>query len=387
MAPVRNEIFMNFRFLGRRFSTIPARSVQNPPAAPIPFYKFPLLWYDHETTTPQKGGSAMAELLLPGEIVSMTARAANRMVAGGNGDAALLYLHLLARGGKLDAAAARKALHWDEARLEEGWKALVSLGLADGEAGPAQAAPPPEAPPGPPDYTAADITRELEDKTSTFPGLVNEVQRRLGKILSTADLKSLYTLYDYLALPAEVICLLVSWCVEEFARKYGPGRKPRMSQIQKEGFVWHRLGVDTAQAAEEHLKKQALYRSREGEILRLLDLPPRPLVEKERKKVAAWTDMGFPDAVLRLAYEKTVYKKQKMDWDYMNGILLGWHRKNLHTLAEIEAGDSPRRSTAQPAQPPMQAHPAKPGEAEQRVREDLERMREFLRREREKEGG
>ena len=216
---------------------------------------------------------------------------------------------------------------------------------------------------------------------------MNEVQRRLGKILSTADLKSLYTLYDYLALPAEVICLLVSWCVEEFARKYGPGRKPRMSQIQKEGFVWHRLGVDTAQAAEEHLKKQALYRSREGEILRLLDLPPRPLVEKERKKVAAWTDMGFPDAVLRLAYEKTVYRKQKMDWDYMNGILLGWHRNNLHTPAEIEAGDSPRRSTAQPAQPPMQAHPARPGEAEQRVREDLERMREFLRREREKEGG
>ena len=55
----------------------------------------------------------MAELLLPGEIVSMTARAANRLVAGGNGDAALLYLHLLGRGGQLDAAAARKALHWD----------------------------------------------------------------------------------------------------------------------------------------------------------------------------------------------------------------------------------------------------------------------------------
>lgn len=120
------------------------------------------------------------------------------------------------------------------------------------------------------------------------------MQRRLGKILSTSDLKSLYTLYDYLALPAEVICLLVSWCVEEFQRKYGPGRKPRMSQIQKEGFVWRRLGVDTAQAAEAHLKKQALYRSREGEILRLLDQPPRPLVEKERKKVAAWTDMALP---------------------------------------------------------------------------------------------
>ena len=190
---------------------------------------------------------------------------------------------------------------------------------------------------------------------------MNEVQRRLGKILSTADLKSLYTLYDYLALPAEVICLLVSWCVEEFARKYGPGRKPRMSQIQKEGFVWQRLGVDTAQAAEAHLKKQALYRTREGEILRLLDLPPRPLVEKERKKVAAWTDMGFDDAVLRLAYEKTVYKKQKMDWDYMNGILLRLAQEEpAHPGGDRGGGRPPPEHG--PARPPCRpTRPARGG--------------------------
>ena len=325
-----------------------------------------------------------ANLFLPGGVVAMPAEAADRLIASGSSDAALLYLYLLRKNGAASLEEAGNALRWDGGRLTAAWDVLSGKGLAPAMP---QAAPPQPLQEEPPEYTAEDIARELDNQNSPFPALVGEVQRRLGKILSTADLKTLYTLYDFLALPAEVICLLVSWCVEEFARKYGPGRKPRMSQIQKEGFVWHRLGVDTAQAAEEHLKKQALYRSREGEILRLLDLPPRPLVEKERKKVAAWTDMGFPDAVLRLAYEKTVYKKQKMDWDYMNGILLGWHRKNLHTLAEIEAGDSPRRSTAQPAQPPMQAHPAKPGEAEQRVREDLERMREFLRREREKEGG
>ena len=322
----------------------------------------------------------MAELLLPGDILSMTARAADRLLSAGNGDAALLYLWLLRHGGILAGEAARKGLKWDGQRLEEALAALVRLGLADGTVQPAPAAPAPPA--GPTEYTAADITRELEDCASSFPGLVNEVQRRLGKILSTSDLKSLYTLYDYLALPAEVICLLVSWCVEEFEHKYGPGRRPRMSQIQKEGFVWRRLGVDTAQAAEEHLKRQALYRTRAGEILRLLDLPPRPLVEKEKKKVAAWTDMGFSDEVLRLAYEKTVYKKQKMDWDYMNGILCGWHKKNLHTLAEIEAGDRQYR----PASPAMQSHPAAPGEADQRVREDLERMRAFLRRQKETGG-
>ena len=229
----------------------------------------------------------------------------------------------------------------------------------------------------------ADIARELDDQNSPCPALVGEVQRRLGKILSTTDLKTLYTLYDFLALPAEVICLLVSWCVEEFQRKYGPGRVPSMSQVQKEGFLWKRQGADTLEAAEQHLKRLATLRTREGEILRLLDQKPRPLVEKERKKIAAWTDMGFGDEALRLAYEKTVYKKQGMDWDYMNGILCLWHKKNLHTLAEIEAGDRPRPVRAGAAEP---GRSAAPGEADARVREDLERMRAFMKKQRE-EGG
>ena len=315
----------------------------------------------------------MSKLLLPGDILAMDRRAADRLIAADSGDGALLYLWLLGHGGELVPSAARKALKWDDIRLDQAVAALKTIGLSDGSA--REEAPPPAAPDGPPEYTAADITRELEQQDSSFPGLVNEVQRRLGKILSTADLKILYTLYDYLALPAEVICLLVSWCVEEFERKYGAGRRPRMSTVQKEGFAWKRLGVDTVQAAEAHLKRQELYRTREGEVLRLLDIPPRPLVEGERKKVAAWTDMGFEDAALRLAYEKTVYKKQKMDWDYMNGILARWHRANLHTLAEIEGADKPPRNA-----PAMQDQPNQPGEADRRVREDLERMRAFMRK-------
>lgn len=315
----------------------------------------------------------MSKLLLPGDILAMDRRAADRLIAAGSGDGALLYLWLLGHGGDLVPSAARKALKWDDIRLDQAVAALKTIGLSDGSA--REEAPPPAVPDGPPEYTAADITRELEQQDSSFPGLVNEVQRRLGKILSTADLKILYTLYDYLALPAEVICLLVSWCMEEFGRKYGAGRRPRMSTVQKEGFAWKRLGVDTVQAAEAHLKRQELYRTREGEVLRLLDIPPRPLVEGERKKVAAWTDMGFEDAALRLAYEKTVYKKQKMDWDYMNGILARWHRANLHTLAEIEGADKPPRNA-----PAMQDQPNQPGEADRRVREDLERMRAFMRK-------
>ena len=171
------------------------------------------------------------QVLPPGGVVSMTAAAADRLVKGGSGDAALLYLHLLRRGGLFEAEAARKALGWTDARVQEAYRALAGLGLAraDADLSPAPAPPEPE---GPPDYAAADIAQELEGG-GIFPHLVRELERRLGKVLSPSDLKMLYTMYDFLALPAEVILLLTTWCTEEAQRKYGPGRKPRMSQLRR----------------------------------------------------------------------------------------------------------------------------------------------------------
>ena len=94
-------------------------------------------------------------------------------------------------------------------------------------------------------------------------------------------------------LPGEVILMLVTWCIEETERKYGPGRRPFLSQVRKEGFAWSRQGIDTVEAAEAHLKKPAQLRTREREVLRLLDIPARPLVERERTYIAAWQDMAL----------------------------------------------------------------------------------------------
>ncbi len=123
----------------------------------------------------------------------------------------------------------------------------------------AEAARRPPAPPcsggAAPEYTTQDVTAALKEAGSTFSALADEVERRLGKRLSANDLKILLTLYDHLALPGEVILMLVTWCIEETERKYGPGRRPFLSQLRKEGFAWSRQGIDTVEAAEAHLKK------------------------------------------------------------------------------------------------------------------------------------
>ena len=176
--------------------------------------------------------------------------------------------------------------------------------------------------------------------------------------------------------------MLVGWCSDEMARKYRSGKRPSMSYISRQGFAWARRGIDTMERAEEYLQRLARLHSREEEVLRLLDIPPRPLVEREKSYIAAWDEMGFDDETLRMAYEKTVLKKQSMDWGYMNGILRRWHQKGLHTAAAIQAGDRDPRPVRAGGGP----QPPQPAAQEQQAREDMDRMRRLMEQMKREEG-
>lgn len=313
-------------------------------------------------------------VLVPDGILSMTGDAADRLLKQGDGDAALLYLFLL----RHDRLPVRE---WPEQRLASAREVLYKLGLLTREAAEAPLAPPAaEGEELPPEYTGEDLVRQLENDPS-FPHLVREVERRLGRKLTAADLKSLLTVYDHLALPAEVVLLLVNWCVEECERKYGAGRRPRLSQIRKEAFVWRRLGVDTVEAADAYVRKRSALAVRQVELFRLLDLPPRPPVEREQAYLEAWDAMGFEDGAIRLAYERTVLKKQGLNWAYMNSILKNWHAKGLHTVAAIETGDRPARRAGVPGA--MPGTPPRP-EQDERAKASMARLRRLM--EQEKKG-
>lgn len=286
----------------------------------------------------------MAELIL-GQVVSLSGDAADQLIARGDGDAAMLCLALLRHS---DTERARKALRWSGERTEKAWSVLKELGLVAQET-----APTPEKavlePEGPPDYLRADIMVAMQE--GTFQSLYHAVERRLGKKLSDSDLKMLYEIYDFLGLPVEVILILLTRCVEEYQWRYGEGRMPKMPLVKKTAYAWHRMGIDTAEAAEEYLKKQDALQKREREIFPLLDITSRLPVAREREYVETWIGMGFPNDAIRLAYERTVMQKGSLNWPYMNSILKSWHGSGLHTVQEIQAGDTGRdRKKKDPAE-------------------------------------
>ena len=149
--------------------------------------------------------------------------------------------------------------------------------------------------------------------------------------------------------------------------------------------IWSKEGIDTAPRAEEYLQRLMSRRTREGEIIQLLDLPRRPLVEREQKYISGWVDMGFDNEALRLAYEKTVMgtASKSMDWRYMNKILLRWHEKGLHTVAQIQTGDHAGAQTGR-----GNAAPISPAQGPDRqAQKDMEYIRRLMQEMTQEQGG
>ena len=287
----------------------------------------------------------------PDEPVILSAQAAKRLLERGDGDAALLYLALLRRRGDAPPRSLAGELRWDRGRVEAAEAVLRDLGLI------ASQAPPAEPADEPPSYRQEEVAGRLEE-SGDFRALADEVERKLGKRLTTADLSALLGLYDYLGLPADVIYLLVCHCAERTAVRFGPGRKPTLRQIEREGYAWARRGVDTQEAAARYLRD---YHRRQGALpgfMRALQLGDRPPAAGEEKYLLQWLEWGFSPGAARLPCDKTVLKCHEFKWSYCNGILRRWHEAGLHTVEEIEAGD--KRSKPAPSTG-AQAAPGKAG--------------------------
>jgi len=266
--------------------------------------------------------------------LSVPAADADALLALGDGECALLYLHVLRVGGTLTPALAARELGRTEEEILAAAKRLERAGLWSAEA---------DRPlPGPeelPEYSPGEIVRRTREDRA-FQGLLTETQRVLGHSLSGADLKTLFGIYDRLGMPPEVVMLLINHCAAALRRRYGEGRLPSMRAIEKEAFRWADREILTLEQAEEYVA--ALDRmERESERVRqALQLTGRELTPTERKYLESWLAMGFGADALALAYDRTVVSTGKLSWAYMNKIVQSWYEKQLFTPEDIEKGDA-----------------------------------------------
>lgn len=276
---------------------------------------------------------------LPG--LSLPRGDADKLLDAADGTCALLYIYLLRTEGPLSPSVAARALRRTEKEIENAAERLRALGLINaGEQEAARGRPVPLPPPDElPEYTSEEIARKTGEDPA-FRGLVAETQRVLGRLLSGAELRILFGIYDHLGLPADVAHLLVNHCAETARERWGEGRVPTLRAIEKEAYIWANREILTMEQAEAHLHALAERKETGARLRKILQISGREPSPTERRYMESWLDLGFSPEALAIAYDRTVVGTGRLTWRYMDSIVQRWHAKGLHSPAEIERGDA-----------------------------------------------
>lgn len=284
----------------------------------------------------------------------LSTEAAARLLNAGNPLASHLYIWLISGRGyeeflKLPAIGGIKA--------REAMAQLKELGLIEGKAD-AFISEIEDLP----DYSTEEIA-EGSDGDPMFKVVLHEAQNTLGRMLSRADLKVLYGIYDYLGLPAEVIIELIHYCLTEYRRKYGENKVPGLRYIEKEAYIWARNELFTLELAASYIKAMDQKREKHEIVKRSFGIHGRELSAGEKRYIDAWLADGFSLELIMLAYDRTVTSTGKLQWSYLNGILKNWKTQGLNNIDEINAQDLKRKASAK------KAPSAKPNNSKDEMRE------------------
>jgi len=250
-----------------------------------------------------------------------------KLLGAASGDAAILYLYL--HSGN-DPQLAMEALHLTESRFACAMGTLRQLGLWQQEQQRVLSGERPS-------YTERDVISAM-DSDRDFKSIYGEVQRILGRVLNTEELKIILSFQRYLGMTPEVICLLINYCKER-SRQKGSLRNPSLRTIEKEAYAWAERGIDTMEEAAAFILSQNQRDSQLGQLMQVLQIHGRKLTATEEKYACQWLEMGFQPDAIAIAYDRTRVNIGNLNWSYMNKILTRWHQEGIHTAEEVEDKD------------------------------------------------
>ena len=249
----------------------------------------------------------MTSVLLPeGELRVARCDMLDKLIAVGDGDAALLYLYILRHGGT-DGSAAARALRLSADRYERAAFTLNNL-IAPTEKTKAATDKSAEAP----RYTGDELRRaRLDDQT--FSGLCDAIE-----------------LLSYLKSEKGTV---------------------RTTDLRREANQWADMGIVTAQAAQQYLTRRADEKPLSEAIYRALGADTEQPAPKEQRVCRFALAHGFPADAVELAVHRTGQKQGHKSLDYTLGILRRWDNAGVHTVSEITALEPETRTSAVSAVP------------------------------------
>ena len=181
----------------------------------------------------------------------------------------------------------------------------------------------------PPKYNPIELEMYKNDYEE-IGNLFEFAEKALGKMLSDTELSTLYSFYDWLRLPVDLIKYLLEYCASNGHR--------RMKYIETVAIDWVENNVTTIDMAEAHLN---LFNKDYRDILKAMGQSGRNPAPKEIEFMDKWIKTWeMPMELIVEACGMTMLKAGKSSFKYADTIIEGWFNAGAKTLDEVKKLES-----------------------------------------------
>lgn len=177
-------------------------------------------------------------------------------------------------------------------------------------------------------YTEQEMVQAMENNEE-LKFLYSFAQQKLGNIIPPSDVNILFSLYDWLKLPVEVIVMLFEYCTDK--------GKLNMRYIESTALRWVEQGLRTTEQVDEYCRREEEQKKKYAQFQRMTGISGRTLSQSEKKYIDTWTEqLRFSMEMILLAYEQTVMNTGQISMPYMNKILTSWHKEGISSPAGVQ---------------------------------------------------
>ncbi len=178
-----------------------------------------------------------------------------------------------------------------------------------------------------PNYSPEELSIYM--KNPEISQLFKIAERYLGRMLNHNDLKVLYSLYDWLRLPVDVIELLLEHCISNNHRS--------IRYIEKVAITWAEEGINSLEKAKLRIK---VFNEDYRKIMKTFGLNRAP-APFEIELMNKWIkELNTPIEIILEACERTIAQIQEPSFKYANSIINNWNKNGVKSLEDIKVLDA-----------------------------------------------
>ncbi len=159
--------------------------------------------------------------------------------------------------------------------------------------------------------------------------LFKEAQSILGKTVGYDGQSTLIMMHDSYGLPVEVILMAIQYSMSK--------GKSGFAAISRIGRQWSENEIDTLEAAMEYIESHNIVDETWDKLRRMTEITNKNPTAKQQRFLNCWVkEYGYNADMIYFAYEEAVDNTGKINFDYMDKVLLNWHKNDVKTPQDIQ---------------------------------------------------